>query len=397
MPPEPPAPPPPGESEWKFEFHGIVGVSIYAQDTPDFVLNGQGPLLALAQPSGPTITMGGDVRQSRINFSMQGPEAFGAKPKAVVEMDMFGLNSPGGYGEVSVYSRLRLAYAELKWEKDVLRFGQDHELILGMIPEGMGHMAFPVTYFNGMLGWREPGVGYYHTESFGESKLELALQLIKSDWQNPTDFGLSTVNDLNVDYGQLSGFLGAEARVKFTSENLMAYVAGHYNHVAGSRAGDLVAPPMAIPNRDWDVYAGVVGVKVMAGGFTAAASAYYGDNLGPLLGNLLQFPVTNDVHEWGAWGELGYDFTKVVGAWVVGGTAQPNASDVEAAGGGRANSSVIGGMIRIKEHGFAMGPEFYHVIAKNIDKNGNGVPSGTGAQKGDIGVDQLMLTGMYFF
>ena len=66
---------------------------------------------------------------------------------------------------------------------------------------------------------------------------------MKSDSADPTDFGESTVNDLNVDYGQLSGWLGAEARVKFTSDNLMAFVAGHYNHVAGSRAGDLVAPP----------------------------------------------------------------------------------------------------------------------------------------------------------
>src|SRR5580658_4671342 len=52
-PPPPPEPPStfvsPG-GDWKFGFHGIAGASFYVQDTPAFVLNGQGPLLALSKP-----------------------------------------------------------------------------------------------------------------------------------------------------------------------------------------------------------------------------------------------------------------------------------------------------------------------------------------------------------
>ena len=43
-------------------------------------------------------------------------------------------------------------------------------------------MAFPVTYFNGLIGWREPGAAWFHTFPIGDSKLELAIQINKSDW-----------------------------------------------------------------------------------------------------------------------------------------------------------------------------------------------------------------------
>lgn len=394
--PADPAATPPGTfvaGDWRFALHGIAGASFYVQDTPDFVFNGQGPLLVLAKPTDGSLTTGADVRESRFNFSVAGPKVFGgATPKAVLEIDLFGLNSPGGYGEVSVYARTRLAYAELDWGNDVLRFGQDHELILALIPESMGHMAFPVTYWNGMLGWREPGAGYFHTIPMDDSKLELAVQVIKSDWANPADFGDATTSDLNVDYGQLSGYPGVEARAKWTTKHFMAFAAGHFNHVMGTHAGDLVIAPMATPTRNWDVYAGVAGFKIGLAGFTLAGSAYYGQNTAPLLGEQLNFIESTDVHEWGAWGQLGYDIVKGLNVSVLGGTAQPNKSDVQkaapATGGERASSSVFGGMIRYREGGFAIGPEFYHVIANQIDS--------TGTSK-EIDVNQFMLSGMYFF
>jgi hypothetical protein len=403
-PPPPPRPLPPSTfvspgGDWKFGFHGLVGVSLYIQDTPAFVLNGQGPLLPLSKPGGGSTT-GADIRQSRFNFSLAGPKVlYGATPKAVLEIDLFGLNGPGGYGEVSAYSRVRLAYAELNWGNDVLRFGQDHNLILGVLPESIGHQAYPATYFNGLIGWREPGIGYFHTIPLNESKLELAVQLNKSDWENPTDFGDSTLNDLNVDYGQLSGWLGIEARVKYTTEHLMAFVAGHYNHVEGTHAGDLVAPPaMAdIPDRNWDVVAGVVGVKVTGGGFTVAANAYDGKNLGPLLGELLQFPSANDVTEWGGWVQAGYAITSRLNVSAIGGTSRPKASEIASSGGGRSANSLLGAMVRYQEGGFSFGPEYYHVIARDVRPDGTGLPSGAGAPNGTINVNQFMLSGVFFF
>ena len=406
-PPLPPPPPPPPEPDWKFALHGLVGTSVYVQDTPAFVLNGQGPLLALSKPGG-GFTTGADIRTSRFNFSVAGPKVFGgATPKAVLEIDLFGLNSPGGFGEVSVYERVRLAYAELNWGgHDILRFGQDHELIFAMIPEGMGHMAFPATYFNGLIGWREPGIGYFHNIPVGPGKLELAVQAIKSDWENPTDFGEPTTQDLNVDYGQLSGWVGGEARVKYTSELLTAYVAGHYNHVEGTHAGDLFPPPAAtaIPNRNWDVLAGVIGARLnLPFGLWALVSAYAGKNLGPLLGTQLQFVTTNDVSEWGGWAQLGYNITSHLNISAVGGTSRPSEGDLVASldrsttASARVQSNMIGGMVRYQDGGFAIGPEFYHVNEKQVNGLDQGANAGAGATNGNLDVNQFMLTGMYFF
>ena len=435
-PPPPPAEPPPPPpkpagptflslgGDWKLSFHGIVGGSFYVQDTPAFVFNGQGPLIPLSKP-GDGYTTGGDVRQTRFSLSISGPQVIGATPKALIEMDFFGLNGPGGYGEVSVLPRLRLAYTELNWGNDIIRVGQDHELIIGFTPESIGHQAYPVTYFNGFIGWREPGIGYFHTIPMGEdSKLEAAVQIIKSDWENPADFGSNNLQDLNVDFGQLSGWPGVEGRVKFTSPNFMAWVAGHYNHVEGSHGNDIAVPPQALtpaqyggvvsnltasPTRDWDVYVGTAGFKVNGGGFTLGATAYYGENLAPFLGEELHFVATNNVAEWGASGEVGYElpFLKSLSIWGIGGTARPKEGDLETAlreggiaGAARVSSVVVGGMIRFQEKGFTFGPEFYHVMTKYEDENGNAPVmniTGAGAPDGEVDVNQFMMSGMYFF
>ena len=386
------------DGNWKFAFHGLVGSSFYVQDTPQYVLNGQGPLLPLGKADS-SFTTGADVRQSRFNFSLAGPKVLDATPKAVVEFDFFGLNSPGGYGQVSVYPRLRLAYAELNWNsgENVLRFGQDHELILALIPDSIGHLAYIVTYFCGAIGWREPGIGYTHTFKFDDSsKLELAVQVLTSSWQNPTDFGESTVQDLNVDLGQLSGLPAGELRVKYSNPWIMAFIAGHYGRVGGTEAGNnLIAPGAAggsilgaVPTRDWDVLAGVAGLKLSFVGFTLQGSGYVGKNLGPLLGEQLQFVTSNDVHEYGAWGQLGYAIAPWLSISVVGGSSQLETADVEAGGGGRLNNSVIGGMVKFQQGGFAIAPEFYHNIAQSI--------TATGANT-EADVNQFLLTGEFFF
>jgi hypothetical protein len=328
----------------------------------------------------------------------------GATPQAVLEIDLFGLDSPGSYGEVSSYQRLRLAYAELGWENDILRFGQDHQLILGVTPDSLGHQAFPVTYFAGMVGWREPGIGYFHKFPLGGSSLELAFQVMKSDWQSPYDFGATTTNLVDPSLGQLSGLPGFEGRLKFTSDHFMAFAAGHYNRVSALHAGDLPQPlPVMIYPRDWDVFCGVAGVQVKAGGLSLTASGYSGQNLFPLLGEQLQPVMSNSMAEWGAWGQIAYAFTDNFDISAVAGTSQLKTADVELAiqdkGGGSAplSNTVVGGMIRYQVEGFAFAPEFYHVIGRVIQEDGAGANVSPGAQDGTISVNQVMLSGMYSF
>jgi hypothetical protein len=151
-----------------------------------------------------------------------------------------------------------------------------------------------------------------------------------------------------------------------------------------------------VPDRNWDVVAGVAGVKVTLGPLTVAGSAYVGKNLAPLLGELLQFVQTNDVNEWGLWAQVGYNVTKNLNLSIVGGGSQLDTGDVVNAGGGRLYSDVLGGMVRYQDAGFAVGPEFYHIWTKTITAAGNDMPAGAGAP-GELNANQFMLSGMYFF
>jgi hypothetical protein len=152
-----------------------------------------------------------------------------------------------------------------------------------------------------------------------------------------------------------------------------------------------------IPTRDWDVVAGVAGFKVTAEGFSLLANGYVGKNLGPLLGEQLQFFTTNDVHEAGGWAQLGYDLTQHLNVWVIGGTSRLNQSDVADAGGGRDASSLLGGMVRYQQSGFSFGLEYSFVVAQQIDANGNGAAAGPGALDGTIHAQQFLLSGLYAF
>lgn len=399
--------------DWRFGFHGMVGVSFYVQDTPDYALNGQGPLLASYVPAN-GFTTGADIRQTRFGFTLSGPKVLGATPKALIDFDLFGLASPGDYGEVSLYQRVRNAYLEMKWQNTVLRFGQDDEIVLGVVPDSIGHQAFPVTYTAGMIGWREPGVEFFQKIPFADDvNLEFALQIMKSDWESPYNLGASTSQLQNVDLGQLSGWPGIEGRIKFTSPHLMAFVAGHYNHVEGSHQNDIAPFPLSplevTPNRNWDVAASVAGLGVNVGDpatfeFTAQGSAYYGKNLAPLLGELLTFWASNDISEWGAWGQAKFGFLRYFDISGIVGKSQLNASDLESAivnlngGGGLFSNMVIGGMLRCRIGGLAFGPEFFHVIGEAIQINGNGATGyGPGAPNGVLKTNQGMLSAMYSF
>jgi hypothetical protein len=384
-------------SPFKFEVHGIVGASMYVQTNPDFLLNGQGPLLLKSENS--ATTTGFDARETRLNFSVTGPQILnGATPKAVVEADFFGLNSPGGYGEVSALERLRLAYAELNWGSTWVRFGQDWQLLFANSPVSLGHMAYSPAWFAGLVGWREPGFTVFHQVSVTDtSSIEGAIQLSKSDWANPEAFGLSTSNDQNVDLGQLSGLPAVEARVKYSFTDGNAYLAGHWSRVDGSKAADLVytktGDSTAVADRDWDVVVGKIGAKYTLFDFTVQGEVYVGKNTAPLYGEQSTFYTASDVHEAGGWLQAGYNFTPEFSLWGLYGTTHSNVSDVNAAGGGPYQNTVIGGLLQYKVGGFGFGPEIYHVETKTtLTAN-----AGSGAQDGVMDGMQYMLTGAYFF
>ena len=418
----PAAPAPAPKSELKFEFHGFVGGSLFMQDAQ---FNGYGEQVnhVVRQPKQDKLTFGGDARQTRLTFSLAGPKVFGgATPKAVAEIDFFsalngGTTAPPVTGVIAVAPRLRLAYAELNWGATIIRFGNDTDLITTFSPASVGHLPQSFGYSAGLLGTRHMVFDVFQTIPVGALKLELAGQA-----QNPTHNAADGDPFVqNVSRAESSGIPAFEARARVLSPGLFeVYAAGHWGSVDRNGA-DATIPASASPaasrfGESLNVVIGDVGAKVTMGPLTVQGQAYAGKNVqseaAPTI--LAAVPVApsaaapragGDVHEWGAWGQVGFNLTPEFSAWGFIGTEKLNyaeaiANYAGAAGtGARLQNVTTAGMLRYMDGGYALALEYVHMHTKY---SGKGPSAGTAAQPGPApnGVldgNQLMLSGYYFF
>jgi hypothetical protein len=349
-----------------FELHGFVSTTGYFQDANFGAGPGQNALFVVGNPAGQNYTtdkpiFGFDVRQTRLNFSVRGPEVMGgAVPKAVVEFDMFGSSEfapTGSYGDVSIIPRIRTAYIELAWAGTIIQIGQQNMLTIGLIPQSLSHIAFPATYTAGTVGWRQPGIWGWHTIG-KDFKLELAWSVQRSGWAN-TPAELAFTGGLNA--GITSGLPAFEARAKVSAGKAFdIWVSGHWQSV--DRNGpDVVANPDR--NTDMVTALGTVGLKIDTGMLVLQGSAWWGKNTGPLLGNVLQFAPPSyfgDIWGYGAWGQAGLNLSRKFSVWYTYGVDHPSYADIFAAGLTRMRNNTMVGMVRYQDGGFAFGAEWMY-------------------------------------
>ncbi len=375
--------------EVKFEFHGFVGASLYSENA---VMNSGGGQAAWFVASEPTVDksiLGGDVRQSRLNFTLTGPQLWdGAVARGFAEIDFFGTTPAGALNDISISPRLRGAFAELKLGKTgtVIRAGQDHDLVLGIIlPTTVGHVAFPLSYQSGTIGWRRPQIAGYQTFGLGPAfKLEIALAIGRSGW-NASTGGESSL-------GTASGMPSFEGRVKLQHKIFEAFAATHWSQIDVNGQG--VTTP-AGANGTLDTTAFNVGAKASYFGATLQGSAYSGKNLGPLAGNILQWqPLANlalpggvDVNEVGYWLQAGYTIPVLpeLSVWALTGLANPDDADLVRAGLTRSRNQTSSLLVRYQNKGYTAGIEYsmFRTSYTNLPE----------VQK----AEQFMLSGMYFF
>jgi hypothetical protein len=370
----------------KFEFHGFVGGSVYTENGNFNNGGGAGAWVVMSEPAQDKGVFGGDVRQTRINFALTGPQIFeGATPRAFAELDFFGGNTPGGFGDISIAPRLRIAFAELKLANTntMIRAGQDHDLVLGIVlPATVGHVAFPLSYQAGTIGWRRPGVAVYQTIPVADMKVELAASVGRSGWTGAEDTATPVTEER---LGMASSLPSFQGRVKLQGKIFEAFVAGHFNRV------DVDGQGANGPAGDLDTTAITAGAKVSYMGATLAGAGYMGKNLGPLAGNLLQWhsaaALANgvDVNELGAWAQVGYNITPTISAWLLHGFANPSDEDLVDAAMTRARNATTSALLRYQAKGYATGVEYtmYRTKYTNLAETQE--------------ANQLMLSGMYFF
>jgi hypothetical protein len=381
----------------KLEFHGFVGGSVFTETAGLSSGGGSGAWHVGSAPATDKAVSGGDVRQTRLNFSLTGPEIFaGATPRAFAEIDFFGNSGEGAFGDISITPRLRVAFAELKFATNtIVRAGQDHDLVLGIVlPSTVGHVAFPLSYNAGTVGWRRPGVGVYQTFPVSEMKLEVAASVGKANWRSGGIPGTGSRDSVDGTFvpvdgslaglGAASGLPALQARAKLMGKSFEAFAAGFMSSIDVNGAG-------ASGGASLDTTVITAGGKVSYLGATLAAAGYMGKNLGPLAGNLLQWQPTAalaseiDVNEIGAWAQLGYNVTPAISVWALAGLANPDDEDLAQAALTRSRNVTTSGMLRYQSKGYAAGLEYSHFETKYTNL--------ADTQKGN----QLMLSGMYFF
>ncbi len=392
-------------SPFKFEFHGFAAGTVAVQDGQANGL-GQLPFFAIAQPAADRLSFTGDVRESRFNFSMTGPKVMGgATPKAVMEIDWFNNDGSGG-SPISLLPRVRVMYAELNWGANRILFGQNYDLTTLLSPVTITHIAQPVHLAAGNLGFRRPGIQGYH--QFGDlkdkkaGKVEFAWELGRTAWTDTAAIGASSCTQGAVNGvtpqpgfcpGEASGLPTVEARLAYYQGSFTAFVAGHFARVDRNGVG-LAEPddgPYAL--RSIDQISGNAGAKGSMGPITLAAAGYVGKNTGTQSSSIGgQLTGNGDVHEWGAWGQVGFAFTKHVSLWGFAGVAHPNEADAKAAGGSYARLRNVNtsALLQYRDGGYAIGLEYLHMHT-------NWIKAATGSTTPDPDVNQLALTGVYFF
>jgi hypothetical protein len=344
---------------WTFALKGFVSMSA-AYQTGSFILSeGQQSLGSntAASPVHDKDSLTFDIRQSRFNFSVKGPQVlFGATPSAVLELDFMQGFGAGNFGDVSLLNRVRTVYSELDWGTNKLQLGQQNDLVFAMAPTSLSHLAFPLGYFTGNLGWRRPGIFGFHTLGLGDLKLEGAWEVGRSQWADSAGCVVSNGTDAvagstacsgvggaaagpsgGINYGEASSAPAIEGRVTATWAKLVTgFVAAHWNLVDltgyGQQNGGEATSPT---NHTMKVVAYNAGAKLTLPlpndmGLTVAGTGFYGNNVYPLVANMTtgsapragknygRFPVGfngEDIPTWGYWAQAGLSFTKELSLW----------------------------------------------------------------------------------
>jgi len=418
--PKPPA--------FEFAFHGFIGGTLYLQDSPTGISGGTQALWA-ASPGAPAsnyvtdkAVFNGDVRQTRLNFSIKGPEVMGAIPKGVVEIDFYGAYQVtvgtavpvcanagctttttvtnaayNAFGQQSIMPRLRFAYAELNWENTTIWMGQQNNLFFATAPVSDAHITFPLGYATGNIGWRNPGFFLFERFGKGDMKSELALEVGASTWTFAGFNGSTAGGGFNYTAADASGLPMVELRYKLNSKMFNFWVAGHWSELDLNGPNVTVSQAPGSPSQSVNrtVLAGGGGLQLNLGPLTIYGTGWYGKNTGGLLGNLVQFLNANaagaytDLFGWGLDGQIGFNFTKELSLWYFIGTGQLiNWAEARAHDYARLANVDNSLFLRYRVGGFSWSLEYVNFFTTNRL---------TATSNYSVHANQYAVTGQYYF
>lgn len=366
--------------------HGFVSATAFTQNKSFTFGNGTNAEFPVAGNKGSL--SGVDVRNTRFWLDISGAKFAGDwVGGGRIEMDFFGgVNGTGPYSQQQLTPRLRQAYMDFTnpTTGTTVRVGQQWELMfpLDNVPVSLAHIAFPLGFGTGMIGWRFPGVVLMQDLNHGADgpKWRLDAGVFEGSWSGPGD------NTNYLTAGNAGFRPQVEARLRVADTDWVAYVAAHYSEVDLRGVGNVVPNP---PIKDTIKSTGYeIGGSWKPGPWVFNALAYTGKGLGEIFGGLVQF---GDISESGGYLQAGYHFTPHWSAYAFYGIGAPDKNDVYRwlanSPAGRLKSQQSALSLQYDAGAYSLGLEWMH------DK----LDTGNSLGSKSTGGNQVSLSGLYKF
>ncbi|HEX7817565.1 hypothetical protein [Dyella sp.] len=302
--------------------HGWVSASAFSQSKNFTFGNGQNAEYPV--PGSHGSLSGVDIRNTRFWLDFTGAKLSGDWiGGGRIEMDFFGgFNGTGAYAQQQAVPRLRQAYMDLINPEtgSTVRIGQQWDLLfpIDMIPTSLSHIAFPLGFSTGVIGWRYPGVVWMQDLNHGSdgTKWRLDLAAFEGSWSGPG-------NNINFGSAGSPGFRPQiEARLHAQGSDWLAFAAGHYSREDLRGVGDTSPAPIKSNIKST---AFEVGASWKPGPWNLKGQIYTGNALGQQFGAESQF---GDIQETGGFVQVGYNFTKNWSVNAFYGMVNPDRDDV---------------------------------------------------------------------
>ena len=366
--------------------HGFVSATAFQQDRSFTFGNGQNAEFPVPGSSGSL--SGVDVRNTRFWLDFSGARFAGNwNGGGRIEMDFFGgFNGTGAFSQQQPTPRLRQAYMDLS-NADTgtkIRIGQQWDLMFPIdnLPASLAHIAFPLGYGTGIIGWRFPGVVLMQDLNHGSSGAQWRLDVgaFGGNWNGPGN---------NVDYltaGNVGFRPQLQVRLHVQDKTWLAYVAAHYSEVDLRGVGGTAVVPIRgkVKSVGYEV-----GGQWKPGVFVLKGLVYSGKGLGEIFGAMAQF---GDIEETGGYVQAGYSLTPHWSANVFYGISKPDGKDVIAwlgnGAAGRLENRQSAVSLQYTAGAYDLGIEWMH---DTLDSTSDG------ADRKSTSGDQLSLSALYHF
>lgn len=319
------ADPPASSSGPTVSFHAIVSTSAFWQNQDFTFGNGQNGEWPLPNAGANHDLSGFDARNTRVWLDVNGmPVADGWSGSAHIEADFFGgFNGTGSYSAQQETPRLRQAFMKVSNGDTSFTIGQQFDLLfpIDAAPTSITHIAFPLGFGTGLIGWRFPGVVFsqnLNQASADSMNWRLDVGAFSGSWNGPgstTNFDTAA----NVNFRPQ-----IEARLHAQEGDWLGFLVGHYSTLDLSGVGGNAPTPIT---NQFTSSAVELGTAWHPGAWSLLAEAYSGKGLGQVWGALTQF---GDIREHGGYVQGGYKFTRNWGLYASYATGRPNAGDVTA-------------------------------------------------------------------